>query len=112
MSSCFIYLSRPVGSVVVHIAFGAGGLGIDSQSNQTQCRQRLATAPTFLRSCVTQAISHGDGPLHSLHASVLSLEDNEDLIFDLLHLLHSRSVYDPQYFCSALGTKTKFDSGD
>ena len=34
-----------------------------------QCRQRLATAATFLRSCVVQALSRGDGPRHSLHAS-------------------------------------------
>ena len=35
----------------------------------TQCRQRLATAATFLRSCVAQAPSRGDGPRNSLHAS-------------------------------------------
>ena len=35
----------------------------------TQCRQRLATAATFLRSCVAQALSRGDMPRHSLHAS-------------------------------------------
>ena len=34
-----------------------------------QCRQRLAIAATFLRSCVAQALSRGDGPRHSLHAS-------------------------------------------
>ena len=34
-----------------------------------QCRQRLATAATFLRSCATQALSRGDGPRNSLHAS-------------------------------------------
>ena len=32
-----------------------------------QCRQRLATAATFLRSCVAQALSRGDGPRYSLH---------------------------------------------
>ena len=31
-----------------------------------QCRQRLATAATFLRSCVAQALSRGDGPRNSL----------------------------------------------
>ena len=34
-----------------------------------QCRQRLATVAAFLRSCVAQALSRGDGPRHSLHAS-------------------------------------------
>ena len=34
-----------------------------------QCRQRLATVATFLRSCVAQALSRGDGPRNSLHAS-------------------------------------------
>ena len=36
--------------------------------NRTQCRQRLATAAMFLRSCVAQTLSRGDGPRHSLHA--------------------------------------------
>ena len=35
----------------------------------TQCRQRLATVATFLRSCVAQALSRGNGPRNSLHAS-------------------------------------------
>ena len=35
----------------------------------TQCRQRLATVATFLRSCVAQVLSRGDGPRNSLHAS-------------------------------------------
>ena len=34
-----------------------------------QCRQRLATVAMFLRSCVAQALSRGDGPRNSLHAS-------------------------------------------
>ena len=34
-----------------------------------QCRQRLATIVKFLPSCVAQALSTGDGPRHSLHAS-------------------------------------------
>ena len=28
----------------------------------TQCRQRLATVATFLRSCLARALSRGDGP--------------------------------------------------
>ena len=35
----------------------------------TQCRQQLATVATFLRSCVAQALSRGDGLRNSLHAS-------------------------------------------
>ena len=43
-----------------------------------QCRQRLATVATFLRSCVAQALSRGDGPRNSLHASAYYGEYNED----------------------------------
>ena len=32
-------------------------------------RQRLATVAAFPRSCVAQALSRGDGPRNSLHAS-------------------------------------------
>ena len=46
-----------------------------------QCRQQLAIVATFLGSCVTQAISRGDGSRHSLHASAYSREYNEDLFF-------------------------------
>ena len=46
-----------------------------------QCRQRLATVATFLRSCVAQALSRGDGPRNSLHASAYYGEYNEDLIW-------------------------------
>ena len=35
----------------------------------SQCRQRLATVATILRSCVAQALSRGDGPRNSLQAS-------------------------------------------
>ena len=35
---------------------------IPSPSNRSQCHQRLATAATFLWSCVAQALSCGDGP--------------------------------------------------
>ena len=45
-----------------------------------QCRQRLATVETFLRSCVAQALSRRDGPRNSLHASAYYGEYNEDLI--------------------------------
>ena len=46
----------------------------------TQCRQRLATVATFLRSCVAQALSRGDGTRNSLHASAYYGEYNDDLI--------------------------------
>ena len=49
-----------------------------------QCRQRLVTVATFLRSCVAQALSRGDGPRNSLHASAKYGEYNEDLIFFFL----------------------------
>ena len=51
--------------------------------NSAQCRQRLATVATLLRSCVAQALSRGGGPRHSLHASAYYGEYNEDLIFDI-----------------------------
>ena len=35
----------------------------------TQCCQQLATVATFLGSCVAQALSRGDWPWNSLHAS-------------------------------------------
>ena len=46
------------------------GLWFDSRAGQIgQCLPRLATAVMFLRICVAQALSRGDGPRHSLHAS-------------------------------------------
>ena len=39
------------------------------RSNQIQCRQRLATAELFVRSCVAQALCREDWPRHSSHAS-------------------------------------------
>ena len=60
---------RPVSSVEKHIR--AGGLGFNSEPiKSAQCRQRLAkSAATFLRRCVSQALSGEDGPRHSLHVS-------------------------------------------
>ena len=40
----------------------------------------LATAATFLRSCVVQALSLGDGSRHSLHASAYYREYNKDFL--------------------------------
>ena len=48
-------------------AIGAGGQGFKSRVGQIG--QRLATAATFLRSCVAQALSRGDGLRNSLHVS-------------------------------------------
>ena len=42
---------------------------IPGSVKSVQCRQWLATAATFLRSCVAQALSRGDGPRNSFHAS-------------------------------------------
>ena len=63
---------RPVSSVGKHIAIGAGGLGFDSWAGQIgRCvataappltRHRRATAATFLRRYVVQALSCIDGP--------------------------------------------------
>ena len=63
-------LNRPVSSVAkrtlsVREVWGS----IPRPVKSAQSRQRLATAATFLRSCVAQALSRGDGPRRSLHAS-------------------------------------------
>ena len=51
-------------------AIGKGGLGFDSRADQfVHCHQRLATAAMFFRICVAQALSPGDEPRQSLHAS-------------------------------------------
>ena len=62
-------LLQPASVVTKDIAIGAGGFGFDSQAGQMNtCRRRLATVAMFLRSCVAQALNHGNGPRHSLHA--------------------------------------------
>ena len=38
---------------------------ISGPVTSAQCRQRLATAATFLLSCVALALNRGDGPCHS-----------------------------------------------
>ena len=53
---------------VVDKAIGIGGGGMEFDSSGTKCRQRVATAVTFLQSCVGQALSRGDEPRHSLVA--------------------------------------------
>ena len=63
----------PVCSVAEHIAICAGVLEFDPQVIQVKhCvvnSSPVATAATFLWSCAAQALSRGDGPRHSLHAS-------------------------------------------
>ena len=72
----------------LNIAIGAGGLGFNSgQVKAAQCHQRLATAATFLRSCVAQALRREDGPHHSLHALAWHREHNEDLVLFLCRIL-------------------------
>ena len=58
-----------------HITIGAEGLGYDSRAGQntTQCRQQLATAAMFRRSCVVQALSSGDRSRLSSHASMMEI---------------------------------------
>ena len=43
---------------------GRSRVEIPGRSNWTQCRQRLSTSATFLRSCITQALSQEDGSRH------------------------------------------------
>ena len=50
--------------------------------NWSHCRQQLATAATFLRSCVAQALRHGD-EAHTLWHNAASYIDY--LIFLLWH---------------------------
>ena len=65
------YRHRPaVSSVAKRMLSVREVLGsIPGPVKSTQGRQRLATVATFLRSCVIQALSRGDGPRNSLHAS-------------------------------------------
>ena len=68
--SCYVQEKscRLIRSLVKLIAVGAGGLGFDSRAGQIgQCCHRLATAATFLLSCVAQALSREDRLPHSLH---------------------------------------------
>ena len=64
-----VALHRPVSSVAkrtlsVRTMWGS----IPGSVKSAQRRQRLTTVATFVRSCVAQALSRGDGPRHSLHA--------------------------------------------
>ena len=65
---------------VVIVNNDCGRSGLDPQAGQIG-RKRLATAATFLGSCVAQELSRGDGPRDSFHASAYYREYSEDLIF-------------------------------
>ena len=94
---------------------GRSGVRFPGRSNRTQCRQRLATAAMFLRSCVVQALSRGDGSRHLLHASAWYREYNEDLIYweirsQPFHLQRSKyyrtKFYQSYFLCICVGQKT------
>ena len=51
--------NQPDGAVVRDTANGVGGMGFDSRAGQIG--YTVATAAMFLRSCVDQAFSRGDG---------------------------------------------------
>ena len=76
--------NRPVSSVVkcTRSRCKRYGVRLPGRSNRAQCRQRSATAVTFLRRCLAQAPSRGVAR-HSLRASTYRRKYNEDLIFCL-----------------------------
>ena len=63
---------------------GRAGVRFAARSNWTQSCEQIATAPTFLQSCVGQALSgenehtlrRGDGSRHSVHVSAHSISNN------------------------------------
>ena len=57
-----------VGVMVIDTANGGGvsGFGLIAWPFKLDA---VATTATFLRSCVAQALSRGDGPRHSLHTT-------------------------------------------
>ena len=60
---------RPLVQLLSAQVVGAGGVGsIPEPVKSAQCRQRHATAATFLRNCVAPTLSRGDGPHYSLRA--------------------------------------------
>ena len=61
-------LLAPFSQLLSAHAIGKGGLGFDSRADQfVHCHQRLLAM--FFRTCVAQALSPGDEPRQSLHAS-------------------------------------------
>ena len=70
---------------VTHVAIDAEDLRFNSQAGQISS-QRLATAATFLRTCVAQALRRGVGPRHSLpcFGAAASLMKGVQRKFDLI----------------------------
>ena len=63
-------ITGSVSSVVKHFAIRAEVWGLNpGPFKSAQCRQRLAIAAMFLRSCVVQTLTCGDGARNTLHAS-------------------------------------------
>ena len=88
-------MTSSFGVVVKNMTTPVGGHGFDSRSGQIgHCRQRLATAATFLRRCVAQALRSGDG-VHRL--GVIPLEYNEEFF----GILSYRSSVTTQKFFDA-----------
>ena len=74
------YNNRPVSSVAKRTLSEREVWGSTPRPvKSAQCRQRLATAAMFPRSCVAQALSRGDESRYTLHASAHYREYNEDL---------------------------------
>ena len=66
------------------------------RSHKTQCRQRLATAVTYLWNCVVQTLSPGDGPRHlaaSTHFGVIP-EHNDLSNGRLVIIVNGKSRFD------------------
>ena len=70
-TNVFLKYQIPAVSSVAKRTLSVRGVwvSIPGPVKSAQCRQRLATVATLLRSCVAQALSRGDGPRNSLHAS-------------------------------------------
>ena len=70
IESVMFKIYRPVSSVAKRALSVQEVWGLNpGPVKSAQCRPRLATVATFLRNCVAQALSCGDGPRNSLHAS-------------------------------------------
>ena len=76
---------------------GRSGVHILGRSN----RHSVATAATFLRSCVAQALSRGDRFRHSLRASAYSREYNVTLVRKLRKSFFGKIEFLAPISCSA-----------
>ena len=63
-----IIYNLTVGAVLTDIVIAEGGLRFNYQAGQIG-HSVAKDSVMFLRSCVAQALSRGDGSRHSLHAS-------------------------------------------